>query len=81
MDMPRKSIDHLNHSFSTRPFGMLIRQVAPRVSKSAAAALRDIIENIGLDIARRATDLAKHAGRVTVQDDDVRMAFSHWRVK
>lgn len=66
------------HVLNPRPFDLIIRQKANRVSKSAAAALRDILEDIGFEISRRAVDLATHAGRITVHDDDLRVAYSHW---
>ena len=47
---------------------------AGRVSEDAAEALRDIIEDIATDLARKAVQMAKHAGRKTVTKDDVKLA-------
>jgi len=45
-----------------------------RVGDDAAAALRDVLEEHALEIAERAAQLAKHAGRVTVKAEDIRLA-------
>jgi DNA-binding protein len=45
-----------------------------RVSDEAAEALRDVLEEHALEIAERAAKLAKHAGRVTVKAEDIRLA-------
>jgi histone H3/H4 len=52
----------------------LIRKAgASRVSPDAAAALRDILEERASEIASRAVKLAKHAGRKTVTEADVKL--------
>ena len=45
-----------------------------RVSDDAAVALRDILEDYALEIGERAAKLARHAGRVTVKAEDVKLA-------
>lgn len=45
-----------------------------RVGDDAAEALRDAMEEYALEIAERAAKLAKHAGRVTVKAEDIRLA-------
>lgn len=45
-----------------------------RVSENAAQALAEILEEIGIKIAREASTLAEHAGRRTVRDSDIRLA-------
>ncbi len=47
---------------------------ADRVSETASEALAALLEDIGGEIARRASDLSEHAGRKTVKERDVRMA-------
>ncbi|MBR9679780.1 MAG: histone family protein [Candidatus Altiarchaeota archaeon] len=47
---------------------------AGRVSEEAAEALRDVIEDAALEIARRAVQLARHAGRKTVTKGDIKLA-------
>jgi len=57
------------------PVERLIRKAgAERVSESAATALADILEDAALDIAKRAVQIAKHAGRRTVTGDDIKVA-------
>jgi histone H3/H4 len=47
---------------------------ARRVSADAAAALRDIIEDMAVDIAERAAEIAMHVGRKTVNAEDIKIA-------
>ncbi|AKB85919.1 histone family protein [Methanococcoides methylutens] len=54
----------------------LIRSAnAERVSESAASALLDILEDYGVKIAKEAIIYANHAGRKTVKDEDIKLAF------
>ncbi len=45
-----------------------------RVSDDAAEALRDVLEETAQEIAERAAKMAKHAGRVTIKAEDIRLA-------
>lgn len=47
---------------------------AERVSDKSKEALKDVMENIALDIAERAVRLAQHSGRVTVKGSDIKLA-------
>ncbi len=47
---------------------------ATRVSEEAAEALREVIEDIASEIAKKAVALAKHAGRKTITKDDIKLA-------
>jgi DNA-binding protein len=47
---------------------------AERVGDDAAMELRVVLEDVGLQIARQATEFAKHAGRKTVKPSDVKLA-------
>jgi histone H3/H4 len=47
---------------------------AHRVSKEAADTLRDIIMDKAKEISLQAIKIAKHSGRTTVNDGDVRLA-------
>ncbi|RLE79253.1 MAG: histone [Thermoprotei archaeon] len=47
---------------------------AERVSNNAALVLRDVLEAIAYEIAKEAIELAKHAGRRTVTEEDVKLA-------
>ncbi|MCC6013633.1 MAG: histone family protein [Candidatus Verstraetearchaeota archaeon] len=46
---------------------------AERVSEDGVEALRDILETIALEISREAVALAKHAGRKTVNAEDIKL--------
>jgi len=62
------------------PLDRLIRRVnAERVSEKAAIALGEILEELGLEIAQRARELAEFAGRKTVTDRDIKLAYKQWR--
>ncbi len=53
----------------------LIRKAgAQRVSKGAAKELASYLEDIGVEVAREAINVAEHAGRKTVQTEDIKMA-------
>jgi histone H3/H4 len=57
------------------PMDRIMRKAgAERVSEEGAEALREVIESLALDIARESIALAKHAGRKTVNAEDVKMA-------
>jgi histone H3/H4 len=45
-----------------------------RVSDDAARELRDVLEDYAVEVAERAAKLARHAGRVTVKADDIKLA-------
>ena len=47
---------------------------AERVGDDAAIELRVVLEEVGLQIARQATEFAKHAGRKTVTSEDIKFA-------
>ncbi|MEL4305625.1 histone family protein [Methanococcoides sp. LMO-2] len=54
----------------------LIRSAnAERVSESAASILLEILEDYGVKIAKEAIIYANHAGRKTVKDEDIKLAF------
>ena len=47
---------------------------ASRISDDAAVKLAEVLEEIGENVARDATKLAKHAGRKTVKAEDIELA-------
>jgi histone H3/H4 len=53
---------------------ILMNSGAKRVSSKAAAVFTDRLEEIARDIAEDAVRIAKHAGRKTVHDSDIKLA-------
>ncbi len=57
------------------PIARLMKKAgAKRVSASAVDKMVELTEEYIEKVAKRAAELAKHAGRVTVQDTDVKLA-------
>ncbi|MFB6217165.1 MAG: histone family protein [Candidatus Aenigmatarchaeota archaeon] len=46
---------------------------ADRVSEDAVEEIRDIVEDIGADLAKDAVTAATHANRVTVKKEDIEL--------
>ncbi|MBS3157863.1 NFYB/HAP3 family transcription factor subunit [Candidatus Woesearchaeota archaeon] len=53
---------------------LLMNAGAKRVSQDAADAFAEVMEKISQDIGRVSNDIAKHSGRKTVQDGDIKLA-------
>ena len=59
----------------TAPVTKIVRNAgAERVSEDASQELVRLLEGYGTKIAKKAVSLAKHAGRKTVQAQDIREA-------
>ena len=53
---------------------ILIKAGAKRVSASAVDAFTDVLMDIAAKISKRANDIARHSGRKTVHEGDVKLA-------
>lgn len=47
---------------------------AQRVSEEAKVAFSDVLKEIAEDIGNQASKISKHAGRKTVQEEDIKLA-------
>ena len=53
---------------------IMMKAGAKRVSSESVDALTDVLISIGVKISSKAWEIAKHSGRKTVHDGDVRLA-------
>ncbi|MBD3310405.1 histone [Candidatus Woesearchaeota archaeon] len=53
---------------------ILMKAGAKRVSQSAMDTFSDIIHQMAVEIAEKSVMIAKHAGRKTVHEDDIKLA-------
>lgn len=53
---------------------MLLNAGAKRVSADAVDAFADIVQNLAENIATNSARIAKHSGRKTIQEGDVKLA-------
>lgn len=64
-----------NNDLSTAAVHRLIEKAgAARVGDGAVEALREVLENIAVQISKDAIDFASHAGRRTVRAEDIKLA-------
>ena len=62
-------------TFANAHIEKLIRNAgAHRVSADAIARMNELLTNYGMGIAKYAVEIARHDGRKTVKDDDVKLA-------
>ncbi|MFW9967654.1 MAG: histone family protein [Candidatus Thorarchaeota archaeon] len=74
--MPRSRKDRI---IPVAPIDRLIRRAgAGRVSDKGAERLAQILEEIGENLAKRAFELTEHAGRKTITEKDMDLAYKQW---
>lgn len=60
----------------TAPIDRLIRNTgATRVSEAASKKMVEALEDYTNEVARKASDIAKHSGRKTVKAEDIKLAL------
>ncbi|MEM4734577.1 MAG: NFYB/HAP3 family transcription factor subunit [Candidatus Thorarchaeota archaeon] len=75
--MPRSRKDRI---IPVAPVDRLMRKAgAGRVSDTGAERLAQILEKIGIELAKRAAELTELSQRKTITEKDVNMAYEHWR--
>ncbi|GAB6102547.1 MULTISPECIES: archaeal histone HpkA [Thermococcus] len=58
------------------PIDRLIRKAgAERVSEEAAKVLAEYLEEYAIELAKKSTEYARHAGRKTVKAEDIKLAI------
>ncbi len=68
VEIPDSSIDRI-----------IRKSGASRVSKSAIVALRKELEEYGLNIAKKALEIAHYAGKKTLEENDIILAIRKHR--
>jgi histone H3/H4 len=64
------------HPLPVAPLYRIMRKAgATRVTKEAKEAFVEAVVEVARKIARRAAELAKHAKRVTIKEQDVKLAL------
>lgn len=53
---------------------ILLKAGAKRISQDGVDAFTEVLTDIAVKISRRASDIAKHSGRKTVHEGDVKLA-------
>tara|TARA_Y100000034_G_C6796865_1_gene357214 strand:- start:191 stop:397 length:207 start_codon:yes stop_codon:yes gene_type:complete len=68
----------MKHSLSLAGMEKLLRKAgALRVSDKAKAAFREVLEEIGEDLGKKAIKFAEHSKRKTIKAEDIKLAHRH----
>ena len=61
--------------FANARIERLIRDAGgQRVSADAIERMNDVLTDIGMQIAKHAIDIARHSGRKTIKENDIKLA-------
>jgi histone H3/H4 len=75
--LPRSKKDRI---IPVAPVDRLIRKAGgARVSDTGAEKLAEILEEVGIFLARNASEIVNQAKRKTITDKDVELAYRQWR--
>ncbi|NWF96542.1 MAG: histone family protein [Candidatus Thorarchaeota archaeon] len=75
--LPRSKKDRI---IPVAPVDRLIRKAGgARVSDTGAEKLAEILEEVGVFLARNASEIVNQAKRKTITDKDVELAYRQWR--
>lgn len=60
------------------PFERIAKRAGvKRISKDALEELRDVIEELGMEMAEKAVKISRHAGRKTIKREDIHFIHKH----
>jgi len=68
----------MKHSLSLAGMEKLLKKAgALRVSDKAKEAFREVLEEIGEDLGKKAVKFSEHSKRKTIKAEDIKLAHKH----